>query len=154
MDQNQFTAWLSRQSIPRLLGVLFGNVHDLEARLRDQDAEIKRLCDDIEWWKTQHTALTNSFLLSRGDRPLSAEPPAPPVERPPRFTPGEQLAVEIEAEKLAELMIYDPAEMQVRVEDLLRSPQRRDKEILRRLDMKLALMPLDDGPHDGVVIAQ
>jgi len=142
----------ANQSLPRILGLLFGNTRDLEARIADRDAVIERLKSDIEWYRQQNIALQDSFLLSRGNKPTVAEAPPPPLEQPTRVIGrAESLAVEIEADKLVELMFYDPQEMEAKVEDLTKSNRARDKEILKRLEVRLAEMP-PDSPFDGVVI--
>lgn len=145
-----FSAWLARQSLPRLLGLLFGTTRELEQRLDDKDRIIGSILEQVEWWKRRYVALEDSYLLSQGHRPTDIVlPPTPPssVSRN-----SNQHGINVEVDKLMELMSIKPLEADERVADLIRSTRPRDKEILRRFMLQFQQLPPIDDPNSGVII--
>lgn len=149
----RLAAWFARQSLPRFLGLLFGNGRELERLLEARDREIDRLREDVNWYRSQYVALTDSFLLSRGNRPVgdARDEAVTTGTTKTAVTMAERLAADIEVEKMMELLIYQPTELNVKVEGLIHSTRPRDKEVLRRFQIRLGDMPES---NDGVVVAQ
>ena len=143
-------AWLSRQSLPRFLGILLGNSRELEIRLAEKDREIERLAAEIEWWRAQYTALTDSFLLARGNRPVDPAAVTPATNGARPVPAVEKYAVDVEAERVMEMLYYRPQDFMLRVEELEHSQSPRDQEILRRVKRRIDETP--EPSNDGVVI--
>lgn len=149
---NRFITWVSNQSVPRLLGLLFGNTRELEIALvkteveivrvrREAETEIKRLRDENKereaFWQSGFRELSDSVLLSKGLLPLSRDArdlvssqSGSKVVEPKNSV--KQMELEIEADKLLEMLQHgDYAALQNRIEDMLQSNQPKDKRILQ-----------------------
>jgi hypothetical protein len=170
-------AWVGRQSLPRLLGILFGNTRELETRLADQtfqherdlkakDDEISRILQEkdvevsylyarIEKIEDQLIGLQNSVLLSRGmvtshaASTPDAKPPAPKMHVTPSAI--DSIAINAEVDRLQEMWHYRPMEFQETIGDLLAQGGNHNKLILERINKWLDEIPEIE---EGVVVAQ
>lgn len=157
-------AWLGRQSLPRLLGLLVGNTRDLEqqlilqeaqwhARLEDRDRYITWLEGQVETFQKQLTAFQNSLLVSKNMLPTEPVTTAPSIqERAVNMQlPEVRMTVLAGLDELKEMYLYRPKEAEEKIKDLEVSQRPIDKEIHRQFLIWL----LHDQPEElsGVVIA-
>jgi hypothetical protein len=147
----RFSSWLGKQSLTRLLGLLVGNTRDLELRLVDKNGEITWLRTQLINSQSQLQAFQDSILTSKGM--LSTSPLATKSNNNQgqtiNYAPGEKLAIENEVDKLRELLIYKPDEIEEAVADLLATNTPRNKEIVRKFYIWIETMP---DSNDGVII--
>jgi len=161
----RFLSWLGRQSLPRMLGLLFGNTRELEKSLERAEGELSRLrgeyvCREAaskaqlieeaerafareSVLNARFDALVDSQLMSRGMLPMTAEARGltsgqghKPIE--PRNSPR-QMEMEAEADRLLEMLQRgDMAALNEKVEDMLQSNRPQDKRVLQLFDARAA----------------
>lgn len=147
----RFSAWLGKQSLTRLLGLLVGNTRDLELRLIDKDKEIDWLRSQLIDSQKQLISFQDSVLLSKGmiATQSSASKNNGNGHQTVTYAPGERLAIEDEIDRLRDMLIYKPGEVEEALDDLLATNTPRNKEIVRRFTEWVDAIPDVD---DGVVI--
>lgn len=172
---NRFTAWVSHQSVPRLLGLLLGNTRELETALAKAEEEVLRVRSEAakeqtllrseadkreQFWQTKFGELSDSVLLSKGLLPMSLEARelasahGSKVIEPKNSV--KQMELEIEADKLLEMLQHgDFTALQNQIEDLLQSNQPKDKRILQLYAQREAQLQVFEKNADigmGVVV--
>lgn len=151
--RNSFSAWLNKQSLPRILGLLLGNTRDLELRLIDKQKEVDYLKSQVDKWQNQCIAFQDSSLLSKGMKPTTpVENQTPQPNTQIKSTlPGESLAIASEIDRLTEVWKYRPNDLEDEINDLLAVNTPRNKMIVERFTAYLQSIPSDE---QGVVILQ
>src|SRR5512143_3201842 len=156
-----FAIWVSRQSLPRLIGLLVGNTRNLEEAIVKAEAEIVRLraeaiekesrlrCEAVEEltrtrleakereekWSARFDALADSVLMNRGMLPATPETremvSAPQQPIEPQNSPR-QMELEAEADKLLEMLQRgDITGLTERINDLTESGRPVDRRVLQ-----------------------
>lgn len=146
----RFNAWLSLQSLPRLLGLFVGNTRDLErqlanleremnTRLEEKDVQIAFKDRELKWWRKRYGRLTDSVLLRQGMRPVfgteiptTANRSSAVSTAPSRIVSTRSIEIDTEADRLLEMMQRGDAGVYERIDDLAVSSNQKDREVLKR----------------------
>lgn len=140
-----FFAWLSKQSLPRFLGLLVGDTRALEARLADKDKE-------IEWLRARLDAQYPVASEASGSLDLQLPVKSSPLPTSIQRNVNPILSHALELDQLKELFLYSPQEVLQKIGDLQANPTPRNKQILVEYEKWLDSLKIDDTPRDGVVI--
>jgi len=158
-----FLNWLSKQSLPRLIGLFVGNTRDLEQRLMsesiendrlllEKDKEIDYLKSRIGYLEKKFGELQDSILLGKGmsissDSSLHRNDNGfKTVVRP---TPNINFAMASEVDRLWDIMLHRPGDISIELENLLASHKPNKMEIYKQFVNRVNEIPDND---EGVII--
>lgn len=144
-------------SLPRVIGHLLGNSRDLERIISERDlliaqkdAETAWLREQVKFWSERCLEFQDSVLLSKGMR--QTRPVAPQNGREIGSTvpgPSQRMAIDTEVDKLKEMLIYRPSEVNERLSDLEAVNTPFTKEVVRQFYAYVESVSADSA---GIVI--
>jgi hypothetical protein len=146
-----FFAWFS---IPRLVGLLLGNSRDLESQIDDKNKEIEYLKSQIDRWQNQCIAFQDTTLLGKGMRATvssSNNQSTTQTKQIKTNVPSENLAIAAELDRLIDVLIHRPKDIEDTIKDLEAQPNPRNKIILEKFYTYVEAMP---DTEQGVIVMQ
>ena len=127
-----------------------------ELLLKEKDTQITHLKEQLSETQKQLFALQDSVLISRGQIATQSENKQQTTKTEQivnRRAPGENLAIESEIDRLKDVLMYRPNDLEEEINNLLAVNSPRNKEIVRLFyERYIAASSIESENNDGVTI--